>query len=196
MDKWFRKAGYSGCLESTRMLLFNRQMQWHRLVGQWAFNINFVGKGNMSNSHQLIQSIKQRRESFNSKRRYELHDRVKQLRAEIVKNSFQEQPDMKLHQCLMTQLSKARRQLSFSDQIRKELAWNSHKEQKQQPEVIWLLFFLCVLWQSLTVCLQKIEGLVLEWNCVGGLMCCLQRLCRVCRRASGAPEQWVNSQTW
>lgn len=76
----------------------------------------------MSNSHQLIQSIKQRRESFNSKKRYELHDRVKQLRAEIVKNSFQEQPDMKLHQCLMTQLSKARQQLSFSDQIRKELA--------------------------------------------------------------------------
>jgi transcriptional regulator NrdR family protein len=76
----------------------------------------------MSNSQQLIQSIKQRRESFNSKKRYELHDQVKQLRAEIVKNSFQQQPDMKLHKFLMSQLSKARRKLSFSDQVRKELA--------------------------------------------------------------------------
>jgi len=76
----------------------------------------------MSNSQELISSIKQRRESFNSKKRYELHDRVKQLRAEIVKNSFQEKPDMKLHQFLMSQLNKARRQLSFSDQVRKELA--------------------------------------------------------------------------
>jgi transcriptional regulator NrdR family protein len=76
----------------------------------------------MSNSQQLISSIKQRRESFKSKKRYELHDRVKQLRAEIVKNSFQEKPDMQLHKFLMEQLNKARRQLSFGDTIGQEPA--------------------------------------------------------------------------
>ena len=75
----------------------------------------------MSNSQELISSIKKRRESFNSKKRFELHGKVKQLRAEIVKNSFQEEPDMNLHKFLMTQLNKARRQLEFKQTIKNEL---------------------------------------------------------------------------
>ncbi|TDR14665.1 hypothetical protein [Marinicella litoralis] len=76
----------------------------------------------MINNKDLITSIKQRRETFKSKQRYELHDKVKQLRAEIVKNSFQSKPDMKLHKFLMSQLMKARNQISFNDIIKKELA--------------------------------------------------------------------------
>jgi|GEM_PF-6346143 len=77
----------------------------------------------MTNNKDLITSIRQRRETFKSKQRFELHDKVKQLRAEIVKNSFQKEPDMRLHKFLMSQLTKARHQISFNDvNSTKELA--------------------------------------------------------------------------
>ena len=120
MDIQIRNPGCCQFTPLSRIELFNNPLRGQGSV--LTINNNFVGKGTMSNSQLLIESIKQRRESFNSKKRYELHDRVKQLRAEIVKNSFQEQPDMKLHQFLMSQLSKARRQLSFNDRLKKELA--------------------------------------------------------------------------
>lgn len=59
----------------------------------------------------ITETIRQRRQNFKSRSNSELNERVRQLRKEIVKLSFEKEPNIKLHNFLMNELLKAKEKM-------------------------------------------------------------------------------------
>jgi hypothetical protein len=65
----------------------------------------------MDKNKEIIESIRARRIKQNSGIYFDTHQRIRELRKEIVKVSFQNEPNQELHQFLIKQLKQANDEL-------------------------------------------------------------------------------------